>query len=171
MAAKCYALFADADSGMFYFTPSSQTDLIARKMELHDNVIPASNSAMARVLNTLGQLTGNTTYLASARQMLNNVAEDMPSYGAGYSNWGILALQQAKPYYEVVAVGEKAFDYVAEMEQEYKPNALYAAAKNNTPLEVFKGRLKVGETLLYVCQNNSCLAPVATPSQALPLLT
>lgn len=171
LAAKCYALFADADSGMFYFTPSSQTDLIARKMELHDNVIPASNSAMARVLNTLGQLTGNTTYLASARQMLNNVAEDMPSYGAGYSNWGILALQQAKPYYEVVAVGEKALDYIAEMEQEYKPNALYAAAKNNTPLEVFKGRLKVGETLIYVCQNNSCLAPVATPAQALPLLT
>ena len=32
--------FKDEQSGMFYFTPSN-TDLLARKMEINDNVIPS----------------------------------------------------------------------------------------------------------------------------------
>lgn len=37
-------------SGMFYFTSDLDAALIARKMELQDNVIPASNSVMANNL-------------------------------------------------------------------------------------------------------------------------
>jgi len=34
--------FFDADRSMFYFTSNQDADLIARKMEIEDNVIPAS---------------------------------------------------------------------------------------------------------------------------------
>ena len=40
--------FFDTSSGMFYYTPDNHSDLIARKMEISDNVIPSSNSEMAQ---------------------------------------------------------------------------------------------------------------------------
>ena len=32
----------------------------------------------------------------------------MPKYGSRYSNWGLLLLQQALPFYEVAIVGTDA---------------------------------------------------------------
>ncbi|MFI5135878.1 MAG: thioredoxin domain-containing protein, partial [Chitinophagales bacterium] len=51
-----YALkhFYDEQSKMFFFTSDEAPSLIARKMEVNDNVIPASNSSMAKALFTLG---------------------------------------------------------------------------------------------------------------------
>ena len=42
--------FFDDESGMFFFTSDEDPALIARKMEVNDNVIPASNSVMANNL-------------------------------------------------------------------------------------------------------------------------
>jgi uncharacterized protein YyaL (SSP411 family) len=103
--------------------------------------------------------------------MLNNIAEDMPGYGGGYSNWGLLALHLAKPFYEVVITGDKALEYASEVNANYQPNTLLAAAINSEPLDIFKGRQKQGETLVYVCQNNSCLAPVKTVAEALAAIS
>ena len=50
------AHFYDHTSGMFFFTSNDHESLIARKMEINDNVIPASNSAMAKCLFLLGHL-------------------------------------------------------------------------------------------------------------------
>ena len=85
----CIAEFQDTNSKMFYYTASS-TELIARKMELNDNVIPATNSVMARNLYTLGILTDHGLYTETAAQLLSNIYEGMETYGSGYSNWAIL---------------------------------------------------------------------------------
>ncbi|MCB0616745.1 MAG: thioredoxin domain-containing protein, partial [Phaeodactylibacter sp.] len=60
-----YALthFLDEESGLFFYTSNLDPPLIARKMETEDNVIPASNSAMARALHRLGTLLYNKDYL------------------------------------------------------------------------------------------------------------
>jgi len=58
---KSYVLahFSDDESKMFYYTSDQDEALIARKMELSDNVIPGSNSVMAEVLYLLGQYLYN----------------------------------------------------------------------------------------------------------------
>lgn len=81
--------FYDEKSGMFFFT-SDDHDLIARKMEINDNVIPSTNSIMANNLLTLSLLVDNLDYEAKAKQMLQNVIEGMEQYGSGYSNWALL---------------------------------------------------------------------------------
>ena len=48
--------FYDEKEQLFYFTDKSAEELIARKKEIFDNVIPSSNSMMARNLYTLGFL-------------------------------------------------------------------------------------------------------------------
>ena len=88
----CIQHFMDTNSGMFYFTSDQSKALIARKMELSDNVIPASNSSIAKSLFKLGLHLKNENYISMSKKMLNNVLNEISNYGAGYSNWGMLLL-------------------------------------------------------------------------------
>lgn len=81
--------FRDPKSGMYYFT-SDANQLIARKMELQDNVIPSTNSAMAHNLLTLGLIEEQPEWEMQARQLLQNLRDGMEQYGSGYSNWALL---------------------------------------------------------------------------------
>ncbi|MBG7630462.1 MAG: thioredoxin domain-containing protein, partial [Bacteroidetes bacterium] len=65
--------FFDVERSMFYFTSDEDTDLITRKMEIEDNVIPASNSIMAKNLFKLSHYYSNNYYLKVSKQMLHNV--------------------------------------------------------------------------------------------------
>ena len=60
---------------MFFFTSDEDPALIARKMQVNDNVIPASNSVMANNLFVLSHHYGREDYKDKALQMLNNVLE------------------------------------------------------------------------------------------------
>lgn len=171
LVAKCYELFEDTISGMFFFTPYTQTDLIARKLELFDNVIPASNSSLARSLFILGKLTGNIRYAQSAKQMLNNIAPQMEGYGAGHSNWGLLALQTLLPFYEVVIMGDNANEFIDKLTIAYLPQASIIKGNENSVLPIFSDRYVNGKTLAYVCQGSSCLLPTEDVTETLALLT
>ena len=92
MATYALAHFFDEKSGMFFFSSDEEGALIARKMEVSDNVIPASNSSMANALYVLGILLYKRDYTDKAKQMLANVYGDMADYGSNYTNWGILSL-------------------------------------------------------------------------------
>ena len=59
----CHAHFYDSQSGMFFFTSDLDAPLVARKMEINDNVMPASSSVMANNLFALGHLLDNSDYL------------------------------------------------------------------------------------------------------------
>lgn len=48
--------FYDEEENLFYFTSDNAEKLIARKKEIFDNVIPASNSVMAQNMHKLGIL-------------------------------------------------------------------------------------------------------------------
>ena len=66
--------FFDSESGMFNYTSNLDPPLIARKKEISDNVIPASNSTMARNLYTLGLYSYNQDMLKISKQMLHNIS-------------------------------------------------------------------------------------------------
>ena len=168
-----YALshFYDSESGMFFFTDNNSQALVARKMEVTDNVIPASNSSMAKVLLDLGHLLDNKDYLEKSRQMLHNVVKDMPGYGAGYSNWGILMLREVNPYYEIAIVGKDALNTRGELVKNYIPNRLILGATNdNSKLGLLEYKYMKGETIIYVCVNKSCQMPVNAVNDALKQL-
>ena len=159
------AHFYDEKSGMFFFTSDLSKDLIARKMELADNVIPASNSCMARVLFELGTLTANQTYLDMSAQMLANVYDGMESYGSAYSNWGIAAMNQVYPYYEVAITGENWQKLAAELNTHYQPNKVTMGGTEGT-LPLLEGKFGEAATI-YVCFNKTCQLPVGEVSRAL----
>ncbi|PZE16514.1 thioredoxin domain-containing protein [Putridiphycobacter roseus] len=161
--------FKDPKSGMFYFTSNVSESLIARKMEVNDNVIPASNSEIANVLFDLGTLLDSTNYKNTAIQMLSNVQGDMLSYPSGYSNWGRLHLKISFPYYEIAVTGKGWKEKLNQFNHTYLPNKLMmGGVKGDLPL--LEGKF-IGETTIFVCVNKSCQMPVTMVEDALKQMT
>ncbi len=162
--------FFDETSHMFYFTSNSDKLLISRSVETQDNVIPASNSIMAKNLFKLGHYFDNNAYKKTARQMLHNMTPDMPAYGAGYSNWAALLLNYVDDYYEVAFVGEDALAKAKQFQQKYIPNKLIAGSATANNLPLLKDRFSPDNTLIYVCVAQACKLPTSEVSEALQLI-
>jgi uncharacterized protein len=143
--------FYDEKSGMFWFTSNIDPPLIARKTEVNDNVIPASNSSMAKALFKLGHIDFNEDYLNKAAQMLRNVQPHMASYGSGYSNWAQMLLFEIYPFYEIVITGPQAPKLGTEINRTYLPNKILMGAVKSSNLPMFESRfLKAKAPYLFV---------------------
>ena len=159
--------FYDTEKVMFYFTSDKDTNLIARKMEVEDNVIPASNSIMARNLFKLSHYYSNSYYLKVSKQMLNNVKERAQKYGSGYSNWLQLMANYTGDYYEIAISGENAFDKLLQINKKYIPNKLIAGSIKKSNLSLMEGRFNENETLIYICVDGACQLPENNTEKAL----
>jgi uncharacterized protein len=164
--------FFDEKSAMFNYTSDIDPPLIARKKELSDNVIPGSNSSIARGLFILGTYLYNNDYIEMASQMMKNMTGTVsetpqPNF---YSNWCSLYSDLVNPPYEVAIVGDDFEKLRNDMMQNYLPNAILLGGKNEGTLELLKDKLQEGETMIYVCQNKVCKLPVTEVVKALPLM-
>ncbi len=162
--------FYDHDSGMFFFTSDEDPALIARKMEVNDNVIPASNSTMANNLFVLSHHYSRADYHEKAQQMLSNVIGQVDSYPAGYSNWLNLFINQVYPFYEVAVVGKEAKTKVLEIHRSYIPNKMVSGALKSSNLPLLENRYSKGQTRIFVCENKVCQMPTDDSEKALELM-
>jgi uncharacterized protein YyaL (SSP411 family) len=166
----CMKHFYDKSSGMFWFTSDLDPPLIARKMEVADNVTPASNSVMARALFVLGHHLEKQEYIDMSKQMLNNVRDHFVEYGAGYSNWGMLMIDLVSRFFEVAIVGNHVDEKRKELNLHYLPNKIFAGSRQESSLPLLMNRYSEGRTLIYVCENKTCQQPVSEVKNALKLL-
>ena len=162
--------FLNAENKLFFFTSDEDPTLATRNTEFYDNVIPASNSMMAKNIFTLSHYYLNREYTDTAAAMLNNVQPNFEQNPTSFSNWMDMMLSYTKPYYELVVVGPDAEHVLAELNARYLPNKLIAASTTQSDQEIFEGRYLAGETLIYVCVNNACKLPVKTVDEALKLI-
>ncbi len=152
--------FYDQESGMFFYTSASAEALIARKMETHDSVIPASNSVMAQVLHKLGLLFDEEEYTGMSVQMLKNIREKIPSYPSAYSNWAMRLLAEVFPPYEVVITGAEAVQRSKELDAYYIPNQLRLVSVQGSDLPLLRGKYDPSATRIFVCEDKTCRLPV-----------
>ena len=162
--------FFDEKKAIFYFTASHQQDLITRTIEIHDNVIPSSNSVMARNLFRLSYLLDRPDYLESAQKMLSLVSGNMNEYPSGYSNWLQLMLDLSGNHFEVGIAGKNALALLNELQENYLPHVIFCAGKTENDLPLLKNRFVPEKTLIYICRNNACQLPVETVEEAIAVL-
>ena len=164
--------FVDPENQMFHYTSNQDADLVARKKELADNVIPGSNSMMARNLYAIGLYFDNKEYKAQAKQMLNNMLPQIEATKSTdyYSNWLQLHGDLINPTYEVAIVGPDAVAKAKELNTSYLSNAIILGGTDEGTLALLKDKLQEGETMIYVCQNKVCKFPVTEVSKALELM-
>jgi uncharacterized protein YyaL (SSP411 family) len=159
--------FFDTQNSMFYFTSDEDHDLITRKMEIEDNVIPASNSIMANNLFLLSHYYSNSYYLKVSKQMLHNVKDRTAQYASGYSNWLQLACNFTGEFYEIAVSGKDTSARIKEINKNYIPNKLIAGSISKSNLPLMEGRFSENETNIFVCVNGACLLPEKSTEKAL----
>jgi uncharacterized protein YyaL (SSP411 family) len=170
MADYTIANFFDAEKHMFYFTSKNDPAIVTRNFEYRDNVIPASNSVMAKNLFLLSKYFEETGFDEISHQMLKNVSEEIKQYPSGFSNWLDLLLNFKNGFYEVVVVGANAAEMVKELNTNYLPNIIIAGSKGEKDGSLFENRYVPDETLIYICENNTCKLPVKETKIALESL-
>ena len=165
--------FLNPETGMFFYTSDLDPPLVARKTELNDNVIPGSNSAIARALNELGILLYKAEYSAQSRQMLSNMKQTLATNDrTDFScSWAMLYNEMVHTPYEIAIVGPDAAKLRDEMQSRFLPDALYLGGEDEGDMKLLEGKLQEGETFIYVCQNRVCKFPVQDVESAVDLMT
>lgn len=159
---KVSAEFQHSESKMCFYTKAN-SELIARKMELNDNVIPASNSIMANNFLFLGHYFRNEEWIKSSEQMLANVYDGMEQYGSGYSNWGILLLRLLEGITEIVCIDcDSKLRSEISLLLNFKSIVTYHLTVPNSENHKNDG--------IYVCKTGVCFPPVKSSSELVGLL-
>ena len=161
--------FYDSGSSMFFFTSDLDPKLVARKMEVHDDVVPASNSVLANSLFDLGVIRANNKYKNMAASILNNIKPKMDSYFTSYANYANLLLKYTKPFYEVVITGQDAFKKSIKINNFYSPNKLLIGGDNSNYIPLLKGK-KSNNLFYYICEDGLCKQPTSDIKEAINLL-
>lgn len=159
------AHYYDAENGIFYYTADDDEQLIARKSEIMDSVIPASNSVMARNLKQLGMLFDEERYLQISARLLSNVFPQFAKYASSYSNWLMLLQDELFGVYEVAITGTGAERLRHDLEKYYIPNKIMlGGTKGSLPLLQDKF---TQATQIFVCKDKTCGLPALTIADAL----
>lgn len=169
LAKQALTLFYDEESSTLYYTATDAEQLIARKSEIMDNVIPASSSIMVRQLYKLGLLYDEAIFTTIADQVFANVFPHIKSYGSAYSNWAIQLLEHCYGVNEIALVGQNALQWRKELDATlYVPNKItLGGTKSNLPLLKDKGGM---ESKAYLCRNKTCSLPQTSIAHLLELI-
>ncbi|GAB4043611.1 thioredoxin domain-containing protein [Spirosoma jeollabukense] len=151
---------------MFFFTDKNGEELIARRKELFDNVIPSSNSMMAENLYMLSLLLERSEYAERADQMLGRV-QPLVQQNADYlTNWAALFALRTRPTAEIAIVGPDTERFRAELDAEFYPNKVLCGSVSKSDLPLLHQRGPIDEkTAIYVCYNRACQLPVTSVAE------
>ncbi len=157
---KAEQLFFDGKSDMYFYT-SVNENVVVRKMEITDNVIPSSNAVMAQNLYELAIILEDEKKEAQAIQMAKNTKKQSlanPNYSY---NWLQLMLRIQSQKKEVVIIGENAQKEKTQFLKNYYPTVVITGSeKANENLPLLKNRFQADKTLFYYCVDNTCKMPV-----------
>ena len=159
--------FYDEKSGMYYYTSDEDPALIARKMEVSDNVIPSSNSEMAKNLFLIGRYTYNEKYFEMSKTMANNVKESAINGASYYGNWAVLMSWLNGETYDVSIVGKDCEKLRKQINEHYLPNVFLSGGMEEGDNSLLQGKLVAGKTIIYVCQDKACQLPVSRVDEML----
>ncbi len=169
LASTTIEQFKDSESALFFFTSNQSETIVARKMEISDNVIPSSNSIMAKNLFKLGTFYYNTHYLQLSENMINSVINEIANGAVYYANWASLLGLMVSTKSEVTIMGSNALALNRELQNNYLPTSLFMGGmEENLPL--LESQLVANDTLIYVCKNKMCALPASDIHTAIDLI-
>jgi uncharacterized protein YyaL (SSP411 family) len=164
--------FYDPSEEMFFYTDDTAEELIARKKEIFDNVIPCSNAMMAHNLYFLGNLLGLQEYVQMSSQMLSRTKKILLTNVEYASHWALLFAFRTQPMAEVAILGADYLGIREALEKEFFPNKiLVGAIESSSELAILENRTVLkNKTTIYVCFDRACQLPVFTAVDALKQL-
>jgi uncharacterized protein YyaL (SSP411 family) len=157
--------YYDKENGIFFYAADNDEQLIARKSEIMDGVIPSSNSVIARNLKKLGLLFDDAWYQEISAQLLRNIMPHVAKFGSSYSNWIMLLIDEIFGTCEIAITGEDAELLRKEMENNYIPNKIMLGGKKGS-LPLLRDKFGT-DSKIFICKNKTCGLPVNSSADAL----
>jgi uncharacterized protein YyaL (SSP411 family) len=154
----CLDTFYDSEAKFFRFTSVKEEELIAVHFEIEDNVIPASNSVMAKNLFVLSNYFHSSHYREVSATMLK-ICLPKIDYPSAYSNWLQLHLLFSENQTELAVCSSDAKETITELNTFYHPNILLAGCEQKSNLPFLQNRFQENEVLFYECKNQTCGLP------------
>jgi uncharacterized protein YyaL (SSP411 family) len=161
-----YKNFYDEADGFFWFTDKLSHDLVVRKKEIHDSVMPASNSTLAISLLKMGLLLDKQDYINDATRMLKALLHQFTKYPSSFSNWLNLALLIDGPLVEIALTGPNIKTMRKELAGHYFPLKIIAGSTAKSGLPLLTNRIIKGKDMIYICTGKVCRQPVDNVEQA-----
>jgi uncharacterized protein YyaL (SSP411 family) len=159
--------FYNIETGLFYFTSVNDEELIARKTETNDNVIPSSNAIICEALLKAGYLLYNEDYLNTAHRAIEAMLPKAEQYTSHYAHWAALSYWRSDEPFQIAVVGTHAPNIVHELQQYYLPNCIVFGTETESSMPSLADKTVKDETLIYICKNKTCAAPVKSAEEVL----
>ncbi|WP_309641763.1 thioredoxin domain-containing protein [Flavobacterium sp.] len=150
--------FYDKTSSFFTFKSDLDEALITTHYETEDNVIPASNSIIAKNLYRLSIYFNHSYYEKISTEMIHKIIPNI-DYPSAFSNWLDAFLNLSPQQKELAICSKDAVLFSAQYNQEYIPNVVIAGTTQQSSLPFLAERFVEQKNLFYVCQNKTCDLP------------
>ena len=167
--------FFDRERGGFYLTAKDGEQLIVRTKETYDGAMPSGNSAAARGLQQLAQITGESKWQEILDQQMHYLAGAMEGYPAGHSYALLTMMSVLYPSKELVCTTSSAvrdaeqktlFNRLAYLSETVPGLAVVVKTADNemelAKLAPYTRDYPVPKDgmLFYLCSGSRCLPPV-----------
>jgi uncharacterized protein len=161
------AHFKDNNSNFFFYSSDIDDPLIARKIDLSDNVTPSSNSSFAAGLLKLSRFFYQSSYEELANKMINSIRKYAVMNPTYHAWWLSSAINVSFPFYELGIVGDKYKEEKEKICRLFLPNVILFGGNGESNLELLRERYVPDKTLYYVCENRVCQLPVEDSKKAI----
>ena len=171
--------FWDAQNGGYFYTSDDSDPLIARSRAVFDQSTPAANGVMINVLSRLHFITADNVYRERANALIQSFSGEVNRAAISMGSY-LNGLDVAVTALQIVVVGQLDNPKTHEL-----VNAVLGRALPNRTLIVVDPRqtlpsghpaagktMQNGQPTAYVCQRQTCSAPISNPvtlSQVLQL--
>lgn len=162
--------FYNEETRLFYFTSNEGSQLITRKTDMQDDVIPSANSTFARCLYKLGFYFDKPQYHIMAKQMVKAVQSKFGQYTGSYTNWMQVLGWMEQGLYQVIITGKNTGEAYRTCMASYIPNAIIIQMNTPSTIPLLADKIIGNETKIYVCTDYTCSLPVSTAEDALKQL-
>jgi len=152
--------FYCSKSKLFYYTNNNSEKLIAKKIEIFDDVIPSSNSVMYYNLLFLGKIFNDKLYL----NIFNNMSYKLEKYLNNYefmSNW-ILVNNLNKSQINEIIINDTSNNksIINKINSKYLPNKVLLHNKGDYSLDILNSQKINNKLSISLCKNKVCQLPM-----------
>ena len=153
--------FRDEETGFFFFTDKTQTDVIIRKKEVYDGAVPSGNSIMAENLFYLSVIFDEPAWKNYAQKITAMLLTAVVQYPTSFAIWASVLLRQLHGINEIVISGPGHSSIRDELLQQYLPGKiLQCSALESSGFPLLACKSYGSKTMIYLCKNYACLPPV-----------
>ncbi len=146
----------DSKSDMFFYSPYNSEELIVRKIDLIDGVMPSSNSVMFNNLLQLGVILDKNSYIEMFEKATNHLVEYLNHGSPHVYNWANLALLIVKPRIMLDKIDTGKYKEILKQTVYSNIHVKYSPDKIMHHLDYDE---------MHICIGNTCQRIVKTPQE------